>query len=96
VHEKEVHGSRIPYKGSSRERIASSSKWLSAALVMTFVDEGKLRLDDTVGMYLPVSTQHGKGGVTVRQCLSHLTGIKEPPLRQEREMELVRLVDEAL
>ena len=31
----------------TRQRIASCSKWLSAALVMTFVDEGKLQLEDT-------------------------------------------------
>jgi CubicO group peptidase (beta-lactamase class C family) len=70
------------FTAQTRVRIASCSKWLSAALVMTFVDEGKLRLDDTVGQYLPVLSAHGKGGITVRQCLSHLTGIKEPPLRE--------------
>src|ERR1700743_3826687 len=82
VHTKEAHGLRAAYGMDSRERIASCSKWLSAALVMTFVDEGKLRLSDTVGRWLPVLTVHGKGGITVGQCLSHLTGIKEPPLRE--------------
>lgn len=85
------------YRVTSREPIASCSKWLSAALVMTFVDEGKLGLDDTVGRYLPVLTQHGKGGITVRQCLSHLTGIKEPPLRESLgEMRKIRSMDEAI
>jgi CubicO group peptidase (beta-lactamase class C family) len=42
------------YTLQTRVPIASCSKWLSAALVMTFVDEGKLRLGDTVGRYLPV------------------------------------------
>src|SRR6201989_3518883 len=65
VHTKEAHGLRGAYGLDSRERIASSSKWLSAALVMTFVDEGKLRLEDTVGRWLPVLTAHGKGGITV-------------------------------
>ena len=37
------------YTINSQVMIASSSKWYSAALVMTFVDEGKLRLSDTVG-----------------------------------------------
>ena len=60
---------------SSRISIASSSKWLSAALVMTFVDEKKLSLEDTVGKYLPVMTLHGKGNIKIWQCLSHLTGI---------------------
>src|SRR4030095_2640952 len=33
--------------------IASCSKWLTAALVMQFVDEGKISLDDPVVKYLP-------------------------------------------
>jgi CubicO group peptidase (beta-lactamase class C family) len=49
------------YTPASRQPIASCSKWLSAALVMTFVDEGKLSLSDTVGKYLPVLMAHGKG-----------------------------------
>src|SRR5258708_6001625 len=85
------------YSVSSRQPIASCSKWLSAALVMTFVDEGRLQLDDTVGKYLPVLTQHGKGGITVRQCLSHLTGIQEPPLRQSlSETRKIKSMDEAI
>ncbi|MCF3107743.1 beta-lactamase family protein [Niabella sp. CC-SYL272] len=68
-------GSKIP--------IASCSKWLSAALVMTFVDEGKLQLSDTVGKYLPVMTQSGKGHITISQCLSHLTGIKTQSLKED-------------
>ncbi len=54
--------------------IASCSKWLSAVLVMTFVDEGKLRITDTIGKFLPVFTQYGKGAITIGDCLSHLTG----------------------
>jgi len=42
---------------TTRQPIASCSKWLSAALVMTFVDEGKLNLTDTVGKFLPVLSQ---------------------------------------
>src|SRR5579859_6944264 len=41
------------YTATTRRPIASCSKWLSAALVMTFVDEGKISLDDTVGKWLP-------------------------------------------
>ncbi|HVU95984.1 MAG TPA: serine hydrolase domain-containing protein [Puia sp.] len=97
VYTKGVHGLRGPFTLQSRERIASSSKWLSAALVMTFVDEGKLSLDDTVGRWLPVLARHGKGGITVRQCLSHLTGIKEPPMgRSLGELRRMRSMDEAM
>jgi CubicO group peptidase (beta-lactamase class C family) len=85
------------YSMNSRQMIASCSKWLSAALVMTFVDEGKLRLSDTVGLYLPVLSLHGKGNITISQCLSHLTGIKAPPLRQGLQgMKNVRSMDQAV
>jgi CubicO group peptidase (beta-lactamase class C family) len=71
------------YDGNTRQRIASCSKWLSAALVMTFIDEGKLSTSDTIGKYLPVMTAYGKGGITISQCLSHLTGIKQTGLGEE-------------
>lgn len=85
------------FTATSRASIASCSKWLSAALVMTFVDEGKLRLGDTVGRFLPVLTQHGKGGITIDECLSHRTGIKEPPLQQSLQaMRGLKSMDEAM
>jgi CubicO group peptidase (beta-lactamase class C family) len=70
------------YTLTTRQPIASCSKWLSAAVIMSFVDEGKLRLTDTVGAWLPVLSLHGKGSITISECLSHLTGIKEPPLKK--------------
>ncbi len=73
------------FTSSSRERIASSSKWLTAALVMTYVDEGKIKLEDTIGKYLPIMTQHNKGGIKVWQCLSHLTGIQTAGLQESLE-----------
>lgn len=74
------------YTFTTRDQIASSSKWLSAALVMTFVDEGKLSLDDTIGKFLPVFTNHRKGNIKIRECLSHLTGINGGGLKQSREI----------
>lgn len=57
--------------------IASCSKWLTAALVMTFVDEGKISLDDKVSTYLPIFETYGKTYITIRNCLSHTTGIAD-------------------
>jgi CubicO group peptidase (beta-lactamase class C family) len=81
----------------ARQPIASCSKWLSAALVMTFVDEGKLNLTDTVGTYLPVMSKNGKGNITIAQCLSHTTGIEAPPLKEDlSEMRSISSMDEAI
>jgi CubicO group peptidase (beta-lactamase class C family) len=70
------------YTSSTKIAMASCSKWLSAALVMTFVDEGKLKLADTVGKYLPILSQVGKGNITISECLSHLTGINAPSIKE--------------
>lgn len=85
------------FNSKTRERIASCSKWLSAALVMTFVDDGLLNLDDTIGKFLPVMTAHGKGQITLWQCLSHLTGIKSGKMRETNEaMKNMQSMDEAI
>ncbi len=82
---------------TSRQPIASCSKWLSAALVMTFIDDGTLKLNDTVGKYLPVLSKAGKGKITIDQCLSHTTGIKAPPLKESlAEMREVSSMLEAI
>ena len=57
--------------------IASCSKWLTAALVLQQVDEGKLSLDDKVTKYLPEFGKYFKNYITIRQCLSQTTGITD-------------------
>ncbi|WP_316804572.1 serine hydrolase domain-containing protein [Pedobacter nototheniae] len=85
------------YTITTQQQIASCSKWLSAALVMTFVDEGKLKLTDTVGKFLPVLSKNGKGNITISDCLSHLTGIKSPGLKESlNEIKNLNNMDEAI
>ena len=60
--------------------IGASSQWLTTALVMQLVDEGKLSLDDRIDQYLPVFASYFKGYITVRHCLTHQTGIGTDPL----------------
>ena len=73
VYKKEVG----EYKSKTQAPIASCSKWLTAALVMQFVDEGKISLDDPVVKYLPVFEKYMKKYITIRHCLSHMTGIQD-------------------
>jgi len=54
--------------------IASASKWLTSATLMTFVDDGTIRLDDPVSKYLP-EFRGAKATITVRELLSHTTGL---------------------
>ncbi|NII28233.1 beta-lactamase family protein [Pseudoflavitalea sp. X16] len=82
---------------TTRQLIASCSKWYSAALVMTFVDEGRLKLEDTVGKWLPALARSGKGHITISQCLSHMTAIKAPDLKESlQEMRKFNSMDEVI
>ncbi|HEY9131850.1 MAG TPA: serine hydrolase domain-containing protein [Dyella sp.] len=53
--------------------VASASKWLTAALVMNVVDEGKLSLDVPISRYLPAFKGQA-GEVTLRQLLAQTSG----------------------
>jgi CubicO group peptidase (beta-lactamase class C family) len=64
--------------------IASCSKWLTTALILQLVDEGKLSLDDKVNQYIPLFATYNKNYITIRQCLSHMTGIKSEPFTLAR------------
>lgn len=65
------------FNSKTQAPIASASKWLTAALVMVLVDEGKLSLDDKVSQYIPEFERYGKNYITLRICLSHMTGIQD-------------------
>jgi haloalkane dehalogenase len=56
--------------------IASSTKPITATTVLTVVDEGKLSLDDKISKYLPEFKGTIVENATVRQLLSHTSGIK--------------------
>ena len=45
--------------------------------VMQLVERGKLDLDSPVARYLPAFSQHGKGIVTLRHLMTHMSGL--PP-----------------
>jgi CubicO group peptidase (beta-lactamase class C family) len=68
------------FNSKTQAPIASCSKWLTAALVMTFVDEGKISLDDKIIKWLPEFEKYGKNYITIRECLSHMTGIRSEPI----------------
>ncbi len=56
--------------------MGAASSWMTVALVMHFVDQGKLSLDDPVSRYLPVFAKYSKGYLTIRHCLTHTTGLE--------------------
>jgi len=56
--------------------IASASRWLTAALVLQFIDEGKLSLETPIADYLPIYATYGKKYITIRHCLTDIIGIE--------------------
>jgi CubicO group peptidase (beta-lactamase class C family) len=60
--------------GGSVIPIASASKWLTSATLMTLVDEGRLALDEPVATYLP-EFKGAKRAITVRHLLAHTHGL---------------------
>jgi CubicO group peptidase (beta-lactamase class C family) len=62
------------YLDSTVEKVASCSKWLSGAVLMSLVDEGKVALTDTVGKFLPAFSKYHKGNITLAQLFSHTSG----------------------
>jgi D-alanyl-D-alanine carboxypeptidase len=92
-----------PLRADDRYRAASNTKTFVATVALQLVDEGKLRLTDTVQRWLPGVLPYGNQ-VTVRNLLNHTAGIpdnslapdiqiyKGDPLRQWTPAELVALV----
>ena len=44
--------------------------------VMTLVEQGRLRLNDPVAAYVPGFERYGKGGITIRHLLTHVSGLR--------------------
>lgn len=67
-----------PMTGTTPFRMGSISKLFTATAVMQLRDRGKLRLDDPVATHLPwfsVEVPEGSPPITVRQLLTHTTGL---------------------
>ena len=57
--------------------LASISKTISAAAVMTLYDQQKFSLDDRVGKFIPEFTGDGRATITIRQLLTHVSGLPD-------------------
>jgi hypothetical protein len=65
-------GSGIPFESNTSIHIASVSKTFTAMAVLKLMEEGKLNLDDSLGVYFPGFPYPG---VTVRTLLNHRSGL---------------------
>lgn len=66
----------VPAKPETVYEIGSISKHFTAEAVMLLVEEGKLGLDETLGKYL-TEVPSAWRGITLRQVLTHTSGLKD-------------------
>ena len=69
---------------ANRFRIGSITKMYTATMTLQLVDEGKLKLTDTLDKFLPQIPNAGK--ITIAQILSHRSGI--PNVRRDRNAQI--------
>jgi CubicO group peptidase (beta-lactamase class C family) len=74
IHEHAVGG----MTGSTPLSVGSSTKWLTAATFMTFVDRGAIGLDDNIARWLPEFSAQDPP-ITPRQLLDHTSGVHDNP-----------------
>ena len=72
LHEDRVGG----FDGSTPIDLASSTKWITAATFMTFVDDHAIALDDDISRWLP-EFAGSSPPVTARQLLDHTSGVHD-------------------
>jgi D-alanyl-D-alanine carboxypeptidase len=70
-----------PLTEASRFRIGSITKMYTASMILQLVEEGKLKLTDTLDKFIPQVPNARK--ITIAQILSHRSGI--PNVRRERD-----------
>ncbi len=83
-------GARLSYARGSSSPVtvyesASTSKWVSATIILRLVDRGLLSLDDTPAKHLsdwPLPATHPLSAMTLRQLLSFTSGLTDEPLCQ--------------
>lgn len=63
------------YAAGTYVPLASASKAVSAAVIMTLVDDGTLSLDDTVASFFPQYAGQPRGAITLRQAFSQTSGL---------------------
>ncbi|GAA2336547.1 serine hydrolase domain-containing protein [Saccharopolyspora halophila] len=68
-------GEQEPMRPDTIFDVASITKLFTSVAALQLADDGDLRLDEPVARYLPEFGNHGKEAITVRQLLTHTSGL---------------------
>jgi CubicO group peptidase (beta-lactamase class C family) len=66
----------IPMRNDTIFDMASMSKLFTTIVALQEAERGKISLDATVASYLPGFAQNGKDTITLRQLLTHVSGLR--------------------
>ena len=89
----------IPASPATNYRLASVTKQFTAAAILLLAEDGRLRLDDPVGRWLP-SLPPRPGAATLHQVLTHTSGLLDyedfvpaAAASQVRDADVLRLLE---
>lgn len=66
---------QIPMRTDTIFDMASVSKLFTSIVVLQLVEKNKVSLDAPIATYVPEFAENGKAAITVRQALTHTTGL---------------------
>jgi CubicO group peptidase (beta-lactamase class C family) len=75
----------VPWAENTITNVFSTTKCMTSLAALVLVDRGELDLDAVVARYWPEFAANGKAAITVRQLLSHTSGISgwEEPITRD-------------
>ena len=65
----------IPNQPDTKFRLGSITKQFTAVLILQLMQEGKLTVDDPIGLHMPDYPNEGASKVTIHHLLTHTSGI---------------------
>ncbi|HEV8481939.1 MAG TPA: serine hydrolase domain-containing protein [Blastocatellia bacterium] len=86
---------KVPFTPQTVSRIGSISKTFTALSVMQLVEQGKIKLDDEVQVYVPTFPKKS-APITIRQLLCHQSGIRHYKGQEFLSSKHYATVEEAL
>ena len=69
----------IPMRRDTMFDIASMTKLFTSLAAVQLIERGSLGLDTPVAAYIPQFAANGKGGITIRNLLTHTSGLPADP-----------------
>lgn len=87
-----VHGE---FASDERIPIASASRWLTVATILTLVDDGTIKLHHPVSRYVEEFQRDDRRRMTLRQCLACTTGLPDDMNGRMRGWDMDRFAKEA-